>query len=95
MGSVRALKAGLEGRLHCAVRLSYPVLRAQAALFQVFAICIFLGYPSRMLLGLLHKHSFLFPLVYSGDIVRTVKDGVSLSGPRGTLVMIEATLNRQ
>jgi hypothetical protein len=67
--SAVAIRNGLECRLYSAVRMSFPVMRAQVAVAHFFALCTFLKYSIGIMRRLLKKHKGLFPDVYSDTMV--------------------------
>ena len=61
-----AVSSGLECRLYSAVRMSSPLVRAQVAVVQVFALSTFLRLQIAIMRRLLNKHKRLFHNVYNG-----------------------------
>jgi hypothetical protein len=88
---LRAIRSGLEARVYGAARLSFPMHRARAALAKIYAMCIHLQYPSKLLYSLLSKHSRKFPDIYNHSFLNVLRTSVRLGGARGVIQLVEAT----
>ncbi len=90
-GDVRAVRSGTESRLCGAVRSSFPVVRAQAAVLKVFSIGVYLQHPSCELIRLLDKHARKFPIVDNG-IFSSLRRCIVRGGPLGAIDLVEMVL---
>ena len=71
------LAAGMESRLHSAVRMSFPTRRAQLAVLKMFCVSLYMEYPQVILRRLLDKHGRRYPLVYGREMANIIHDAIA------------------
>jgi hypothetical protein len=75
--------AGLEARLHAAVRQSYPISRARCAVLKLLIVARALSYPTFILKGIVDKHSRRYPNVYQA-VIPDIHEGLAKNITEGS-----------
>jgi hypothetical protein len=83
----------MTGRLHNTARTSFPNIRAQVAVLELFAISIWLQYPKAVLQGFVKQHSRRYPMVYSPSVLGVLRCAIAAQGKAGVLFLASFILS--
>ena len=87
-GSDVMLASAMSGRLHQAARMSFPQIRAQAAVIELFVVALRLNYPRNLLSRLLTGQSRRYPNTYTPSVTNVLRFAISSRMNAGILTLV-------